>query len=356
MKCRIFIISLLVSAFCADAAKANWEYYQQYHDDGSRVTMTLRGGLSHGRANIKNDFGYMTESYWVENIYIDDGSGGLEFWDWGTVPFTGRAIDLCVQDPACDITFSNWGDYYTHAGDVNIGDLPAAKKYSEFSWAGGVSIGFTIPQSPQWRLEGDWLRISETTYEAFPLFMGDVLFDTPFILGDYLYENPVGLAVIGSGGAHSTVTTDVFSAMFYYDFFQGNVKPIGQMIPYIGFGVGYASSATVLEMTDLFGDLTSQAAMLPFSPDVPKDVPVLEFYTSTYVSRNVAGNAALGFSYGLMQGMYLDLGLRFTYIPRIQWKLNNELGYDAAGEKQRSIFSAQNVIYTSALLGLRFEF
>ena len=73
--------------------------------------------------------------------------------------------------------------------------------------------------------------------------------------------------------------------------------------------------------------------------------------------RFLCWTLALGLSYGLMENMFLDLGLRFTYIPRINWTLNNELASNVpTGAKHRDVFSANNVIYTSALIGLRFEF
>jgi hypothetical protein len=333
MKRKISVLALLASVTCIGAADANWERYPQYYDSGMRATITLRGGFAYGSSKLRNDLGSMTEEYWVSKLSGEAFSGGF--------------VDICVDLGGCTY------DMFYFLGTMNIGDLPAAKRYSEHSFAGGVSVGFTVPHSPQWRIEGDWLRISKANYEAFPMFSGKVDFPVLIDFGDgeqWFIETHE----IKSSGVYSTLSSDIFSMMIYYDFFDGNVKPIRQIIPYVGFGFGYASSTTVLELTDLYGDLASQAALLPFA--IYQGGPVPDFFTSTTATRTIAGNLAAGFSYGLMQELFLDFGVRVTYIPQIRWALNNSLAIDPSGEKNRSIFSANDMIYMSALIGLRFEF
>ena len=65
----------------------------------------------------------------------------------------------------------------------------------------------------------------------------------------------------------------------------------------------------------------------------------------------MAGVAALGISYGISDGLFLDLGARVTYVPKIKWALTNK-----DDTRQRDWFSAENVIYANFMLGLRFEF
>ena len=49
--------------------------------------------------------------------------------------------------------------------------------------------------------------------------------------------------------------------------------------------------------------------------------------------------------------MFMDFGVRAIYIPRVKWELSNE-----DGTKHREWFSAENLFYVNAMLGLRFEF
>ena len=47
----------------------------------------------------------------------------------------------------------------------------------------------------------------------------------------------------------------------------------------------------------------------------------------------------------------MDFGVRMAYLPRVTWGLTN-----ADDTRHREYFSAENMIYVNALLGLRFEF
>ncbi len=303
---------------------ANWEYNERdsgtgiYSDDGSRFTISLRGGFSSASGKIKNELGSLVPPAY----YVEDATG------------------IIVSGAYCGGTC---GAGYTSVGQIDVADLPAAKKLSSYSFASAISVGWTLPNAPQWRMEGNWDHISESEYNSSPMFDGV----TDSTTGDNLH--------VLSSGVNSTMTTDIISAMFYYDFFDGMVKPKNQFIPYIGLGLGYADTKTVLNLTDLYGDLSSQVAMQEFGEDTTS-TGVLEFYRSETNSSNIAGVLAAGFSYGLDDGMFLDFGVRVTYLPKIKWALNNEENSAATSFKSKDIFSANSVIYTNVLLGIRFEF
>ncbi|MCL2748500.1 MAG: hypothetical protein FWE50_00280 [Alphaproteobacteria bacterium] len=295
MKTTKIALGLLLISL-APAAHANWEYSAPsgyFGDDGGRLTIAVRGGMAFGTGSIKNDLGFVL-------FEVDPGDPSL--------------------------------------GYINIGDMPVAKSFSSFTWAGGVGIGWAVAGSPQWRLEANWDHIGQSDYNAAPMFRGDVRSS----VGD-LYEAEFS-------GVQSTVTTELFSAMAYYDFFDGLQKPIKEFIPYIGFGMGYAHSETVLNLTDIQGELLNQSLLADFEDGLGG------FYTSTTTTNNVALSGALGFSYGLAENVFLDLGLRLLWVPKIQWALNNELANSPAGEKSKDVFSVHNAFYGMAMAGIRFEF
>jgi len=308
-------------AFCASAAHANWEPWPVWADDGGRMTLSFRGGLAYGMGKIQNELGILTpEPYWFDP---DDGFLMPESWF-----IQNGGLATC---PTCILV-----------GQVDLAELPAAKNLRTVGWAGAIAIGFTVPNAPQWRIEGNWDHIGETKYSAMPMFRGNLVSSEGFLLEDVV-----------SSGVYSKLTSDIITAMFYYDFFDGHEKRVGSFVPYIGLGLGYASSHTVLELTDLFGDLSDQVAMQEFGVVTGG---LLDFYTSGTTTGNVAGAAAVGFSYGIMKSTFLDFGLRAIYIPRIDWGLNNAAAIGEVADRHKDIFSARNVIYVNALLGIRFEF
>jgi hypothetical protein len=317
---RIALCGLLLAICHAYPASANWERRPVYIDDGMRMTLSFRGGFSYGKGTINNELGSLVpEPYWYDS-----------------------ATDELMTQTYCGGAASCAAAGFTSVGQIDIASLPAAKDYDSFTWTGAVAAGFTVPRSPQWRIEANWEHIAQTNYNAWPMFKGDLTSTSGMILDGVL-----------SGGVYSTLASDIITGMIYYDFFDGCAKPSGTVIPYIGFGIGYASSRTVFELTDLYGDLSSQAALQGFGE---VGAVTVDFYTSAHTSGNFAGALALGFSYGLMDNMFLDAGLRMTYIPQIAWALNNQPANALTGVKHKDIFSAQNVIYASALIGLRFEF
>ncbi len=198
------------------------------------------------------------------------------------------------------------------------------------------------------RFEGEdfMFELTESEYNSAPMFEGDL----ELIGGDI---TGVVLGGIQSGGVNSTVSTNVISAMAFYDFFEGYQKPLNQFIPYIGFGLGYADVTTVLNLADLYGDLSRDLDLTNYGElvELADGSTYTVFYTSEKNTANIAGLLALGFSYGVADGVYLDGGVRFTYVPQIKWALSN-----ADESKQREWFEAKNIFYTNIMLGLRFEF
>jgi opacity protein-like surface antigen len=317
------IVSAVFAALCfAPGARANWEYGARgghYEDDGNRITFAARGGMAFGTAKLNNDLGTLVpEPYWFNESI-------------GVVTET-----YCGGATACIAAG------FENVGQIDIGDLPANKKFGSLSFAGGVALGWTLPGAPQWRIEAAWDHISQTDYNAMPMFKGELVSTNKYLLG------------LESSGVQSKVSTDVVSAFIYYDFFEGLRKQLREFIPYVGFGAGYADSTTVLNLTDLFGDLSDQASMQDFGESTGG--AALSFYTSETSAQNISLSGGLGFSYGLDENIFLDAGIRLMWIPKIQWAVNNENSGSESGFKSKDIFSAHNVIYTTATLGIRFEF
>ena len=269
-------------------AHANWEYpgyyvgEGAYTDDGSRFTVSVRGGASMSIATIKNEVGTLTSEYYIDT-------------ETGIIMSAGYCGEDCGQ--------------YTYAGIADLAELPPRTDFSAFSFAAGY--------------EGD-----------LELTGGDVS-------GIVLH--------LTSGAVQSSVTTDIISIMAFYDFYDGLQKPLRTVIPYVGFGIGYADSKTVLNLADLYGDLSESVDMGNFGEK--DDYGVVQFYRSETSSANIAGVLALGLSYGITESMYFDLGARLMYIPKIKWKLTN-----VDNTRNRDWFSAENMFLANIMLGIRFEF
>lgn len=326
MKCRNLLLLPVLSCLMFGAARANWEYpgyyvgEGAYTDDGSRFIVSVRGGASVGMGTIKNEIGELTPLYYMS----PDGSVIMSELGYYQCTDRGQCAD------------------YIPAGYVNLGDLPATKDFESFGFAAGASLGWTIPNSPQWRIELGWDHISESEYNASPFIEGEA----PLFGGSVSDVT----AVISSGAVQSKVVTDIISVMAFYDFFDGIQKPTRTVIPYIGFGVGYADIKTTLQLSDPYGDLSGIYELLPYGGK-EQDDSVIQFYRSELSSANIAGVLALGLSYGITENMFFDIGARVAYIPRIRWALSNE---DAS--QYRDWFSAENAIYANIMLSLRFEF
>lgn len=306
---------------------AGWQYNGYYvkdgyySDDGSRFVVGVRGGISLANAKIKNDMGSLYGYY-----YANETNGDvISQMAWESV---GEPVG------------------YLYAGYGDLSKLPAKKDFSKTAFTAGGSVGFTIPYHQQWRLEAGYDHISETNYNQIPLFEGN-LDVTGGQIGDAVVH-------VSSGGVSSTISTDVISAMAYYDFFDGNKKLSNTVIPYIGFGVGYASSKTTLKLSDIYGELSTDTDLQNYGTvdangviqfDAPSD-------SSKYpTSENIALLGALGLSYGISEYTFLDFSARVMYVPKISWELVN-----STGDLHREWFSAKDMIYTNLMVGLRFEF
>ena len=324
MKLRNTCFFVALSCVLAGSAFAGWQYDGMYigegyyQDDGSRFTLSVRGGAAIGFGQTKNDVGAIVTRYYV------DPSGT-----------TAAPEGYCQATGAC----TDW----TYAGYVDLAEVPTDKNLNTFSFATGASVGWTLPGLPQWRFEFGLDHITKSDYNASPMFKGDV----PLIDSGAGYVIPVE-----SASVNSELSTDVFSVMAFHDFFDGMYKPVHQFIPYIGFGVGYADTKTVLNLSDPYGDIAYQLELSQYGEIIDNNgVKSIEFYKSTRNTANVAGLLALGASYGLTQQMFFDFGVRAMYIPRVKWGLTN-----IDDTKHREFFSAENVIYINAMAGIRFEF
>ena len=320
-----------LSCMAITSSFANWQnpgryiIDDAYRDDGSRFVLSMRGGAAWGNAKIENSLNGAMAGYYYD---ISDGSAITSaYWQ-------------CYLDGRPGCVYPN-PENVISAGYGNVGSLGADENYSKFSFAGGASIGFTVPHSPQWRIEGGWDHISETEYNQSPLFSGELALSGGEIDGVVVNAEMASV--------QSKLTTDVFSAMAFYDFYDGIQKPLYQMIPYVGFGVGYGISHTDLSVFDNYGDLSSVDGMSDYGE--VGDNYIITFNRSSKDISNFVALAAVGFSYGIYENTFLDFGIRAMYIPSIEWKL---VGNDDA--LTRDLFSAKNMIYTDFMFGLRIEF
>ena len=326
-KRNICILPILMS-LCALPAFAGWQYdgvYLRdgwYEDDGSRFIISVRGGASYGMGTIENNAGAIVTEYYLSPDKTEIATKGY--------------YEEVLGKP------SDW----FYAGYTDVSDIPPSDDFDSFSFAAGASIGWTIPYTPQWRIEAGWDHIVKSDYNASPMFSGDVTLKD----GDPAVEGII--LPLQSGSVNSEVTTDVISIMAFYDFYDGLYKPLRQVIPYIGFGIGYADSKTVLNLSDPYGDIAYQLDLAQYGELVDVNGgQMIEFYKSERHTSNVAGLLSAGLSYGINDRMYLDFGARVMYLPRIKWGLTN-----VDDTRHREFFSAKNMIYANVMLGIRFEF
>ncbi len=312
---------------CATPAFAGWQYDGYYINDGyynednTRFVVGVRGGLSLANAKMNNDVGNLYGYYYINQT-------------------TGDVVSAMAWVAAGEPTG------YVNAGYGDLSTLPAKEKFSKVAFTAGADIGFTIPYYPQWRLSAGYDHIAETDYNQIPLFQGNL----------NTTGGDIGNAVVhvSSSGATSTISTDIISVMAHYDFFEGYKKPLNQIVPYVGFGLGYATSKTTLKLADIYGDLSTDSDLQNYG--TPDEDGVLQFEPPTDKSKypsseNIAVIGDLGLSYGISEYTFLDFSARIMYIPKITWQLVNS---DAS--MHRDWFSAKDMIYTNLMIGLRFEF
>lgn len=327
MKARISFFSFLC-ALCIMPAFAGWQHNGYYIndgyfvDDGSRFVMSFRGGVALSRANLKNDIGSL---------------------------YTEYVMDTATGDVVSYTLWQNNGepDGYAFIGQGDIGVLPVKGDFKKSTLTAGGSIGFVLADNSQWRFEAGYDYIAETSYNSTPLFEGEMT-TSGSEYGDVVVH-------VSSTSAESTISTDVISLMAYYDFFEGKGKKLHQFIPYIGFGLGYASSETKLKISDMYGDLSSDEDLQNFGT-LNQTTQIIKFDNpvdrSKYPQSNsIAVLGALGLSYGIAQSTFIDASVRVLYIPKITWNIAN-----STGTRHREWFSAENMIHTNFVVGLRFEF
>lgn len=311
MRKRIFGLLCASVALNVAPALANWQYSGEYtydmhpYDNGGRASVSIRGGASYAMSKMHND--------------------------------TPIVFPFCVNSATGEI--QDWTGYCADGFEYATGDMGGLgmSKLSEINFAAGASIGWILPNHPQWRLELGWDRFSEVDYNKTPLFSGDMKLST----GDKISKFDIG-------GVQSTMATDLISFMAFYDFFDGYVKPSHTMIPYVGFGFGYADTKTVMNFYDITGELYGFPLLEEFGEEGNN---VIDFYRATTNTSNVAAVGALGFSYGLADNLFLDFGARVSYIPRVKYRLTN-----VDDTRHLDWFSAHNLIYANVMLGVRLEF
>ena len=317
----------MLPLLCAMPAFAGWQYDGYYINDGyysednTRFVIGVRGGLSLSNAKMNNDVGNLYGYYYVSQT-------------------TGDVISALAWAAAGEPAD------YLNAGYGELSALPVKKDFSKVAFTAGADIGFTIPYHPQWRLSAGYDHIAETDYNQIPLFEGNL----------NVTGGDIGNAIVrvSSSGATATISTDVISVMAHYDFFEGDKKPLNQIVPYVGFGLGYATSKTTLKLADIYGDLSTDSDLQNYG--TPDEDGVLQFEPPSDKSKypsseNIAVLGDLGLSYGISEYTFLDFSARIMYIPKISWQLVNS---DAS--LHRDWFSAKDMIYTNLMIGLRFEF
>lgn len=319
MKKSVIGFSVLFACL-GTTAHANWQYSNNYKrdswagDDGMRFILSVRGGAALGKASIQNDIGGLTGQYVKE---ISTGEIYTRAW--------------------YDANYPSGSSDFVDAGYGRLGDLPPAKDYKEYAVMVGVSAGFTMPEYPQWRIEFGLDHIAESDYNPNPLFEGALALS---------YGDTVDAQ---SGGVQSTLASDIYSVMAFHDFFDGLKKPLHEFIPYVGFGLGYSNTTTVLQLTDSYGDLSDVYELQDYG--VIDEYGVVKFNKAETSSSNLVPMLAGGFSYGLGDHMFLDAGVRLMYMNKIKWQLTN-----SDNSKRRDWFSADKMVYVAGLVGLRVEF
>lgn len=320
-----YVFSFLAFCLCGvTTAQANWEYTRNSKrrdvwngDDGMRFVLSVRGGAAMGRASIKNEIGGLTGEYMV-NVN-NDAVVTMAWYNWQV-----------ANNPSFN------SSEYAEAGYGLLGDLPAKKDFSDVSFIAGFSAGLTMPKNPQWRFEFGFDHIAETDYNANPLFEGVLNLSSGYVVEAQ------------SGGVQSSLTSDIYSIMAFYDFFDGLRKPVEKVIPYIGVGAGYADTKAILQLTDSYGDLSSLYDLQKFG--VVED-GIIQFNKAETSTSNLVPIGAVGFSYGLNERMFFDVGLRAMYMRKVKWQLAS-----SDKELRRDWFSAEKMVYLNAMVGIRVEF
>ena len=313
MRSRFLHFIICASALNIGVAHANWQYSGEhtydmaYYDRGERVSVSLRAGASFAMGKAQNNAGVIVYSYCYDPV-----TGAFE-------PDTGE----CAS-----------GQIY--AGSASLESM-SMSKLSGITFSGGASIGWILPDRPQWRLELGWDHFNEVDYNETPLFYGDLN-----LSGGYSVDN------FDVGSVKSTMATDIISAMAFYDFFEGMQKPLQMMIPYVGLGIGYADTTSKMNFYDQSAELSDFAILQEFGE---LQDGIIHFYSSETNTINVAAVGAIGVSYGISKNFFFDFGARVSYLPRVKYQLVN-----SDDTRHMDWFTMKNVIYANIMAGVRFEF
>ena len=313
------ILFALLSFFTFGSTFANWQYPGTYigdgwfQDDGSKLTVSVRGGLSWAFGKISNEVNAFTTTYYINK------NGQI----------VSKNYYLYVVGDK---------NNYSLAGQGNLGDLKANKNFSDYSFFGGASVGFIIPYMQNWRMEFNWDHITQMEYNTSPLFKGSLKLDNGKVIQ------------AESGGVFSSLSSDIFGITGFYDFYKGNEKPLYTMLPYLGIGFGYADVRTSLILSDLFGDLSDGIDIKDFG-ELNNEDKIIRFYKSERSNYNISALLTGGFSYGIAKNTYLDFGIRLNYIPKVKFSLSNQ-----NKTKYRDWFGIKGIFYTNFAFGIRFEF
>ena len=185
MRSRIFSFVVALCGLWTAGALANWEYSgghmynPNYTDSGSRATVSLRGGASLAMAKMENNTGSIVFAYCFD-------------------PISGTFVP---DDGVCT------GMEYAGTGNM---DTLGIKKLFELGFSAGASVGWILPDTPQWRLELGWDHFSEVDFNESPFFHGDLRLSEGYVIPDF-----------NVGSVQSQMSTDIISIMAFYDFFDG---------------------------------------------------------------------------------------------------------------------------------------
>ncbi|MDR0319167.1 MAG: hypothetical protein LBH81_00285 [Rickettsiales bacterium] len=327
MKKLLSFIMLAVFGL-SGAAHANWSDMRP-KDDGGRFYVAARGGVAAGLsgANVKNELGAVNSSQLF--IQCDDViADQCVVYDYNTYLFSYEEMEAAqIADPSAD---------FAAIGVVELGKLKPQKNFEAMTWTANFGIGLVLPGASNVRVEGSWDRISEVSYNASPVLGGETVSSGGW---------PIFMTETGS--LSSTVQTDIYLAMVYFDFFDGTVKRPHEFIPYIGLGLGYASSKASMSFIDSTGTLDDTGAFGDFINQLTGG-----FYFSENYSNGLAAAAAVGFSYGLNSVAFLDFGAKAVMANKIEWILSNP----DTGMQKPIVATDGPMIYGIVYGGFRFEF
>jgi hypothetical protein len=335
---KLFAVILGISPV---AANANWSYWEDY-DDGARFYVRFAGGVAFGGAlDMNNDMVGITTPELAAGYAEDTANPG--FADL-TKP-TGEILTLdeykkCVDEKNCA------SEAYASIGKLEFGKSPIKDSFSVATWTTNLGAGFVLPNS-HFRTEVSWDHISETKYSSSKLISDTV--ETTGYIGNAMMVD------VDLGSVTSKVSTDIVSLMFYYDMYDGLVKPAKTLIPYIGAGLGYANSTVNMSYIDS-GALRDTGLFCDFFSDGACGTTSLATYQSETNNGGLAFGLAGGFSYGLSNIAFLDIGAKLMYADKIIWTLSNEGNSAATSTVQQDIFSTSGTFYIMGTVGFRFEF